>query len=870
MGERGLPIELASNSQATALGDVDGDGDLDLIVGRTDEQTRLYRNDGEGLFTDVTAGRLPAAVLTTAAVAFGDIDGDGDLDLALGNRNGAVVLYRNDGTGTFADVSATLLPGGTFACTALAFGDLDNDGDLDLLLANQNRQSQLLVNNGAGAFSEQTAPRLPALSVPATSVVLGDLDNDGDLDVVLGTSLYFPAPQLRVLRNNNGVFADVTASTCPLTTDITTSLALGDVDGDGDLDLILGNTRFTYQFTPNPQTRLYRNDGTGVFTDATLGRIPSDGDQTSAVALHDIDGDGDLDLVIGNRGTAPGQQNRLYRNDGTGTFINVTASQLPAVADATSALAFGDVDGDGDADLVVANGHDSSSFFTNLQDRLLLNDGAGVFLDAAAARVPATQTSLFAIAHGDFDGDGDEDLIGAGPAGPATLFRNDGKGGLRSDPVGSMPVLPSQTTAIAVGDLDGDGDLDVVTGGVSTSPSSCQLLRNDGFGTFTNVTIGQMPPLPTSTRALALIDVDGDGDLDLLLGNSAQQSRLYRNDGAATFTDVTAAQFPAAPTQRTTSIATGDFDGDGDMDVVLGVTGDFYSPAGGQNRLYRNNGAGAFTDATAAGMPVISDHTDAIVAGDIDGDGDLDLVSGDSSAYYSSGQNRLLRNNGAGVFTPVGGLPLVIGTTISLAFADGDGDGDLDLLVGRGRNVVTGSGADDYFVNAGNGQFNLVTARTPLADASTAAVAMADMDRDGDLELIVCRGAAIGGSTLDVFTNLVRQLETPQLLRIGRTFRFEAYARYGRAGPNDIAFPFFSPFEASFVVPPFGFVGIDPGAAVALPAIVVSQPAGLGSLDLPIPYLAALLGVPVHFQAILSQQPVQDRLTNVITKTIVR
>ncbi|MCA8948568.1 MAG: VCBS repeat-containing protein, partial [Planctomycetes bacterium] len=127
----------------------------------------------------------------------------------------------------------------------------------------------------------------------------------------------------------------------PADEQFTQALAWGDVDGDGDLDLVLGNY--------GQQSRLYRNDGSGVFVDVTATHLPAIADGTSAVALGDVDGDGDLDLVVGESGTnvSPGQE-RLLANTGNGVFVDVTAAQMPVLDDVTYCLALVDVDGDGD------------------------------------------------------------------------------------------------------------------------------------------------------------------------------------------------------------------------------------------------------------------------------------------------------------------------------------------------------------------------------------------------------------------------------------------------------------------------------------------------------------------------------------------
>jgi len=206
-------------------------------------------------------------------------------------------------------------------------------------------QDRLLLNGGAGVFALAPPGTLPADSDPTHAVAFGDLDGDGDLDMYLGNAGTPSAGQDRVYRQGVGGFTDVTASSLPPLLDETYAVALGDVDGDGDLDVLVGNTAGA----GNPaggQDRLLRNGGTGAFTDATAGNVPSLIGNTFAVSLGDVDEDGDLDAFVANYW----QQSRLYVNDGTGSFSDATTSALPSLVDFDRAVALADLDGDGDLD----------------------------------------------------------------------------------------------------------------------------------------------------------------------------------------------------------------------------------------------------------------------------------------------------------------------------------------------------------------------------------------------------------------------------------------------------------------------------------------------------------------------------------------
>jgi len=340
----GNPFGLYNGSaEAIALGDMDGDGDLDVAVGNEYQQNRVYLNNGDGTFTPIGNDFGPSDD-RTRTLALGDVDGDGDLDIAVGNGGQQNRVYLNNGDGTFT--TSTTFGTGTDSTRALALGDLDGDGDLDLAVGNGGQQNQVYLNNGDGTFTP-TGNTFGPSGDRTRALALGDVDGDGDLDVAVGNY----NQQNRVyLNNGDGTFAPTGNDFGPAN-DYTYALALGDVDGDGDLDVAVGNY--------NQQNRVYLNNGDGTFAPTGNNFGPAN-DYTCALALGDMDGDGDLDVAVGNYN----RQNRVYLNNGNGTFAP-TGNNFGPASDDTYALALGDADGDGDLDVAVGNYYGQDTLYRN-------------------------------------------------------------------------------------------------------------------------------------------------------------------------------------------------------------------------------------------------------------------------------------------------------------------------------------------------------------------------------------------------------------------------------------------------------------------------------------------------------------------------
>lgn len=369
------------------------------------------------LFRDASEAQLPPPLSVSQSsmdVEAVDLDGDGDLDLVIAGEFQTNVLLINDGAGRFADGSAGLgtlppveVPGPlppAHDSEDIAAEDFDGDGHVDLIFVSEddvryNRQNvhEYYRGRGDGTFVRVYGV-LP--DTEANSVEAADLTGDGHLDLVISGG-----GQDRLLVGDGaGGFADETAARLPAESATGQDVEAVDVDGDGDPDLVVAD---------EGGHRLWLNDGTGHFTDATEGRLPPPGNvEARKVTPVDLDGDGDWDLYfshVGWQGRQP--QDRLYLNDGTGTFSDVTLDRMPAEGETTTDAKFADVDGDGDLDLVRVN-------LGPLQ--ILLGDGTGHFVDATDTALPAPIVGTgVGVEPFDADGDGRLDLYVARLAGPS-------------------------------------------------------------------------------------------------------------------------------------------------------------------------------------------------------------------------------------------------------------------------------------------------------------------------------------------------------------------------------------------------------------------------------------------------------------------
>ena len=777
-GDERVIVDASSTAsgavQAISFGDLDGDGDLDLLAASTgwrpgteDDEIAWYENNGSAPPSFVRH-KLPWTSDNVHALFVADLDGDGDLDfISASSADDKIVWHENNGesppafiahvvtedpdadhdngTNGFADVPESILA-----------ADLDGDGDLDLVSASSaDDKIAWYENDGRSppSFTPHSIVEDPdgdpdagenGFADGANSIHAADLDGDGDIDLI---SSSWRDDKIAWYENDGAAppsFYPRTITEDPDGDpesgangfgDLPVSVWAADLDGDGDLDVLAASHG-------DGKIAWYENDGASppvfkphAITGGTNREAFADGAQM--VYAADLDGDGDLDVL-----SASTANNRIawYENDGN-PFPSFTARVITNAAPKATSVVAADADGDGDID-VFAAGWNLITFHENDGASPPSFDGRAIAYSVQGAQ------DVYAA---DVDADGDMDLLSAGGS-ELAWFENDGL----SPPSFIVRLVDASlegACSVTAADIDGDGDLDLLC--ASEKDDKIVWFWNDGGRppVFRPAVVTEDPDgtepgsfregFADGVRGIAVADLNGDGRPDLLAASWRESKIAWfsnRSGDSAGQPSRPASTSPAPPdsdprgrvrfdpiviasnAMGAQAVFAADLDGDGDVDVLSASVND--------DRIvwYENDGK-ELPSFIARTITHLADGAHAVYAVDLDGDGDMDVLSA------SSNDNTVAWYENDGVAPPIFTRRIITasaGGVIAIHAADLDGDGDLDVL-----SASSYDGTISWFENDGGappGFTEFVISRTAIRASAVVAV---DLDGDGDLDVLV-------------------------------------------------------------------------------------------------------------------------------------
>lgn len=627
-----------------------------------------------------------------------DIDGDGDLDLLSGDFYN-VKWFENIGGNNTQLVSHTIAD---FGATYCAFADIDNDGDVDVVVNSSGVLYWIENNDGQGSFN---SPILLATTNTIHSIFIIDFDNDNDSDILYSYTGWSNSGIIWLENTTgNGVFV---SNPIPQSSNSRAIYAL-DIDNDNDIDI------FSFDNYTQKVER-FTNDGSFNFTSQIITNGRDNGYGT--IIFADIDNDNDLDLISSDSAgyTDSIEEIKIFKNDGLGNLTLYNTLVTNGIG--LSYIIAKDINNDNNIDLVVScYNNDKVSWYKN-------NDAQGNF---GNIQVINNLNGVKSVCAYDFDGDNNIDILSASQIDDKIVWQKNlnGQGNFGQENILTRSI--NSPIKSITSDIDGDGDKDVIT--ISDNDGKVSWYKNlDGFGNFgvQNFIDAEL----INVGNVIAIDLDRDGDIDIVTGEtySNRTSKLvwYENlDGNGNFSR----QKLIGYTSGLAGLAAGDFDNDGDNDLV-------YTTKWVETTMIwlKNDGQGNFTSQS---IPITSNngHGNQIYITDINGDGNNDIA-----LQYSSGLF-WYSNNGAGNFTEHNlGNSFYEGHSFDMKDIDGDGDVDFvsaNLSSYYGNNKVVWR--ENLDGNGNFGPLKIIDQNIPGSGIGgySIEIQLKDLDSDGDVDII--------------------------------------------------------------------------------------------------------------------------------------